>query len=177
MSDTTPNAEEAATGSQTEVTEAELEAQLQSVLSGEKTFAEVLGFTGDYVYEIAGLGYKLLQEGNYDDAETIFRGLLQLNPKDGNLYMWLGSTLHRKGEVADAIKVYSDGLAIDGKNATCLANRGELLIVDGKAHEGTKDLMKAIELDPEAKQPSTVRARAILATIAQKLKEKEGATS
>jgi Tfp pilus assembly protein PilF len=48
-------------------------------------------------------------------------------------------------------------------------------MIQGKAEGGTKDLMKAIELDPEATQPSTVRARAILATIAQKLKESHSA--
>lgn len=172
MADST-QAEKAEEKAQETKSEEQLETEVQQVLKGEKTFAEVLGFTGEYIYQIAGMGYKLLQEGNYDDAETIFRGLIRLNDRDANLYMWLGSTLHRRGQVAEAIEVYTKGLEIDPKNSTCLANRGELHIVEGKAQEGTKDLMKAIELDPEAKQPSTVRARAILATIAQKLKEKE----
>ncbi|MHC4393668.1 MAG: tetratricopeptide repeat protein [Planctomycetota bacterium] len=149
-----------------------LQADIDKVIAGDKTYAEVLGFTGEYLYQIAGMGYKLLQEGNYDDAEGIFRGLVRLNPKDPNLHMWLGSTLHRRGQVAEAIKSYSNALGLEPENATCLANRGELMIVEGLAEDGTKDLMQAIELDPEGKEPATVRARAILATIAQKIKEK-----
>ncbi|MFC1705342.1 tetratricopeptide repeat protein [Planctomycetota bacterium] len=155
-----------------EALKARLEGDIDKVLAGDKTWAEVLGISGEQAYGIANVGYKLLQEANYDDAETIFRGLVTLNSRDANLQMWLGSTLHRKGEVKEAIAAYTEALDIDPKNATCLANRGELLVVEGKAEEGTKDLMKAIEIDPESKQPSTVRARAILATIAQKLKDR-----
>lgn len=152
----------------------QLESDLNEVLAGNKTFAEVLGFTGEYLYELAGMGYKLLQQGNYDDAEVIFRGLVRLNPKDANLHMWLGSTLHRKGDADGAIEAYTNGLAQDPENVACLANRGELYVIKERADDGLKDLMKAIELDPEAKEPTTVRARAIVATVAKKLKEKQG---
>jgi len=161
---------ESAAGGQTLVQQ--LEDGIDAVLRGEKTFAEVCGFGAEYIYEVAGMGYRLLQEGNYDDAETIFRGLIQLNDKDPNLHMWLGSTLHRRGEIDQAIESYSAALELAPNHATCLANRGELLIVKGDAKAGTKDLIKATtESDPEAKNASTVRARAILATIAQKLKD------
>src|SRR5207253_11473385 len=57
-------------------------AAINDVASGNTTFGEVLGITADQAYNLAEMGYRLLQEGQLDDAEIMFRGLVTLNPLD-----------------------------------------------------------------------------------------------
>jgi tetratricopeptide (TPR) repeat protein len=145
---------------------------VREVAQGKKTFGEVLGINAGQAYNLAQLGYRLLQEGQLDDARVMFQGLVTLNPKDPYMHLALGSTHHRAGRVDDAIKEYTRAIELDSKLTNAYANRGELFLGTHHAEKGLLDLKKALELDPKGQDPSTMRARAIIATTAAKLKEK-----
>jgi Flp pilus assembly protein TadD len=157
--------------------EAGLDAHMGDVVSGKMTLAEMMGVDVEQVYTIATLGHKLLREGRHEEALTIFEGLTALNPNDSNLWVWRGSTLHRMGKdhVEDAITSYTRALEANPKHVTALANRGELQIVKEEYEAGLRDLKAAIDNDPNGEDPTTVRARAILATVAQRMKERQQA--
>ncbi|RME73531.1 MAG: hypothetical protein D6776_06920 [Planctomycetota bacterium] len=78
-----------------------------------------------------------------------------------------------KDHVDEAIEAYSKALECDPKHVTALANRGELRIIQGEHEAGLRDLRAAIDNDPKGEDPTTVRARAILATVAQRMREKQ----
>lgn len=139
---------------------------------GKKTFGEILGINAGQAYNMAQMGYRLLQEGQLDDARVMFQGLVTLNPKDPYMHLALGSVHHRAGRVEDAIKEYSKAIELDPKLTNAYANRGELYLGTHQHDKGLADLKKALELDPKGQDPSTMRARAIIATTAAKLKEK-----
>ncbi|GIW71995.1 MAG: hypothetical protein KatS3mg102_1537 [Planctomycetota bacterium] len=162
-----------------EEAQAQLDAQFEELLAGKKTLAEIAGVTAEQVYAVASLAHRLLREGQHEQALTMFEGLIALNPRDPNLWVWKGSTLHRMGpdRVEDAIKAYTRALELDPKHVTALANRGELNVVAGRYEEGLKDLKAAVENDPKGEDPTTVRARAILATVLQKFKERQAQKS
>lgn len=145
---------------------------MMDAVKGRKTWGEVLGINAGQAYNMAQLGYRLLQEGQLDDARTMFQGLVTLNPKDPYMHLALGSVHHRAGRVDEAIKEYSKAIELDPKLTNAYANRGELYLVAHQADKGLLDLKKALDLDPKAQDPSTMRARAIIATTAAKLKEK-----
>jgi tetratricopeptide (TPR) repeat protein len=147
-------------------------AAIRDVAQGKKTFGEILGINAGQAYNLAQLGYRLLQEGQLDDARVMFQGLVTLNPKDPYMHLALGSVHHRAGRVEDAIKEYSKAIELDAKLTNAYANRGELYLATQQPEKGLGDLKKALELDPKGQDPSTMRARAIIATTAQKLKEK-----
>ncbi len=152
--------------------EAKAWALIREAASGEKTWADVLGVNAGQAYNIAQLGYRLLQQGQLEDAEVIFRGLVTLNEKDPYMHLALGSVYHRQGKVDEAIAQYTEAIDLDPKLANAYANRGELHIIKQNQQDALRDLKKAIELDPQGKDPSTLRARAILATAAAKYKQK-----
>lgn len=145
---------------------------IMDAVKGKKTFGEILGINAGQAYNLAQLGYRLLQEGQLEDARVMFQGLVTLNPKDPYMHLALGSVHHRAGRAPDAIAEYSKAVELDPKLTNAYANRGELYLGSHQAEKGIADLKKAIELDPKAQDPSTMRARAIIATTAAKLKEK-----
>lgn len=147
-------------------------AVINEVLAGKKTMGEALGINAGQAYNMARMGYKLLQEGKLEDAKAVFKGLTTLNPKDPYMWLALGSACHRMADVDGAIAAYSKAIELDPKNANAYANRGELYIVTKQFEKGFVDLKKAVDLDPKGQDPATVRARAILATTASKMKEK-----
>jgi len=140
---------------------------------GKKTFGEILGINAGQAYNLAQMGYRLLQEGQLEDARVMFQGLVTLNPKDPYMHLALGSVHHRAGRAQEAIAQYTEALNLDPKLTNAYANRGELYMGSHQLEKGMGDLKKALELDPKGQDPSTMRARAILATLAAKVKEKE----
>lgn len=147
-------------------------AAIMDAVTGRKTFGEILGINAGQAYNLAQLGYRLLQEGQLDDARVMFQGLVTLNPKDPYMHLALGSVHHRAGRVEDAIKEYSKAVDLDPKLTNAYANRGELYLGTHQEAKGIADLRKALELDPKGEDPATLRARAIVATTAAKLKDK-----
>jgi len=148
---------------------------IMDAVRGKKTFGEILGINAGQAYNLAQLGYRLLQEGQLDDARVMFQGLVTLNPKDPYMHLALGSVHHRAGRIDEAIDQYSKAIDLDPKLTNAYANRGELYLGTHHADKGLADLKKALELDPKGQDPSTMRARAIIATTAAKLKEKKAA--
>lgn len=147
-----------------------------SVVKGQKTWGEVLGINAGQAYNMAQMGYRLLQEGRLEEAQIMFQGLATLNPKDPYMHLALGSCHHRAERTDEAIAEYSKAIELDPKLANAYANRGELYIQKKMMDKAFQDLKKAVDLDPKGQDPSTIRARAILATAAAKLKEKQSAT-
>src|SRR5688572_26035360 len=90
-------------------------AAIRDAANGKRTFGEILGINAGQAYNLAQLGYRLLQEGQLDDARVMFQGLVTLNPKDPYMHLALGSVHHRAGRVEDAIKEYSKAIDLDGK--------------------------------------------------------------
>lgn len=149
--------------------------EIQATVKGTKTWGEVLGINAGQAYNMAQLGYKMLQEGRVEEAGAMFRGLATLNPKDPYMHLALGSCHHRADKIDDAITEYSRAIELNPKLANAYANRGELYITKKQQEKAFGDLKKAVELDPKGQDPSTIRARAILATAAAKIKEKQAA--
>ena len=142
---------------------------------GQKTWGEVLGINAGQAYNMAQMGYKMLQEGKLEEARTIFQGLATLNPKDPYHHLALGAVHHRSDHIDEAIAEYTNAIELDPKLANAYANRGELYIAKGQQEKAFNDLKKAKDLDPNCQDPSTIRARVILTTAAGKVKEKQAA--
>jgi tetratricopeptide (TPR) repeat protein len=132
---------------------------------GEITLAQFAGLSQNALYRIADVAYQLFQAGNYNLARQIYQGLIAADPFDSVFHCHLGAIYHRIGDLDKAMEEYSTALRFNFSNSDALAGRGEIYFNRGKLLEAFNDLKAAIELDPEVSLASTVRARAILATI------------
>ena len=147
-------------------------------MRGELTWAQVQGLSMQQVYSIAEIGYKLFMQGKYNDARTIFEGLIVLNPYDGYFYSVLGSIFAKQGKNEEALQNYTAAVHLSPFDIPSLINKAELLLKLGKFEEAFADLKKAIEVGEQNSNPAVIRAKALASAthnlISEILKSKSG---
>ena len=111
------------------------------------------------------------EQGRYDDAQTVYEGLVIGNPYDAYFHTMLGAIYAKKNMHEEAAEEYSIAIELDPKNISAYVNRGELLLQHGEFEYAMDDLKAAIDLDPKAENPSGIRARALAAATAAIIKE------
>jgi tetratricopeptide (TPR) repeat protein len=149
--------------------------RLQKFVAGIITLAELEGISKDQQYQMAKLGHQLLRQGKLTDAKKVFEGLVTLDPRDAYFHLALGSIAQRANDLKGAERSYTRALELNPFNAPARANRGEVLMLQGRMVDGAKDLLRALQDDPEEKFPSTKRARATLTVVQSQLREVGGA--
>lgn len=134
---------------------------------GEATWAELEGFRFEDAQRIAEVGCDLIAAERWNDAETIFGGLVALNPNDPAAQVALASVLRQLERPSEALAHYDAAVRIEPTNVTALVGRGELRLQKGE-REGMGDLSQAVLLDPEGKTPGGKRAQGILRALAMR---------
>ncbi|MFZ9888482.1 MAG: hypothetical protein ACO3JL_13370, partial [Myxococcota bacterium] len=140
-------------------------ATLARFVRGEVTLAELEGVDGDSQGKLAQLGYRLLSSGKLIEARSVFEGLVALNPKEAYFLVAAGAVAQREGRNEDAERWYSLALERDSDHLAARANRGEVRVMLSRIAEATEDLVHAVTLDPQAREPNTVRARGLLVEL------------
>lgn len=142
-------------------------AEIQALVRGERTWAELLGLSAEECYVFADLGWNLLEQGKLDEAAKVVRGLVVANPWDGRLHNLLGCVLSRRGQYADALRELSLAIDLDAKDLQARVNRAELHLRMGRFPKAAADLKAAVALDPKGEKPAGVRARMLARATAR----------
>lgn len=121
-----------------------------------------LTLTKDQLDAIAVLGYRFFEQGKNRDAETLFEGLIALDPKLYYGYAGLGAMALRDERLDEAVDQLSQAAALKPEDATVYANLGEALLRQAKFTEAASEFEHALKLDPDHRDPGANRARAIL---------------
>lgn len=135
------------------------------LVGGEINLAEFAGLTRQTLYAIASVAYHLFNSGKVEQARLIYRGLVAADPLDSVFHCHLAAAHQRLGELDEALEEYTQSLRFNVANQDALAGRGEIHLQRARVPEGIADLRAAIELDPDGKRATTVRARAILIAL------------
>ena len=135
------------------------------LMQGDINLAEFLGLTRGTLYAIAEVGYQMLTSGKLDQAKQIYKGLVAADPYDSVFHCHLAAAHHKLGEIDEAREEYTKALKFNNTNIDALSGRGEIHYNQGKLSDAFNDLKHAIELDPEGKIASSVRARAIMLAL------------
>ena len=123
---------------------------------------QYLGLSKDQLDAIAALGFRYYEQGNTPDAETLFEGLVALDP---NLYYGhagLGAMALRDEKLDQAVTHLSRAAALTPSDPTVYANLGEALLRQAKFKEAASEFERALNLDPKQRDAGANRARAIL---------------
>lgn len=139
----------------------------EKLATGQITIAEAVGISKDQLYAIAQRGYQMLNTGRLEEARQIYAGLVAADPFDSVFHCHLGAVLWRMGETEQAFEEYDAALRFNVANIDALAGRGELFLQKGEIKRGIEDLRQAVQLDPNAERPASVRARALLLSLRQ----------
>ena len=137
----------------------------ERLATGQSTLAGFMGLGRERLYEIAHAAYGLMNAGKLDEAHAIYSGLVAADPFDSVFRCHLGAVELRRGRAAEADAAFDLALRFNRANADALAGRGEARLRLGRVGEAVEDLRAAVALDPPALRPSTIRARALLASL------------
>ena len=143
----------------------------EKLATGQITIAEAVGISRKQLYAIAQRGYQLLNSGKLEDAKQIYAGLVAADPYDSVFHCHLGAVLWRMGDVEQEFDEYDASIRLNIANVDALAARGEIYLQKGEIKKGIEDLRKALENDQEGKHPASIRARALLLSLQQKVKK------
>jgi tetratricopeptide (TPR) repeat protein len=135
------------------------------LIRGEVTLAGVFGLDRDSLYEIAQLGYGLLNSGNLREAKQLYAGLVAADPYDSVFHCHLAAVHHRLGELDEALQQYTEALNFNFANVDAMVGRSEIQLSRGELATGISGLKQAIEIDSDGTRPSTLRARALLMAL------------
>ena len=141
------------------------------LVGGEIDLAQFVGLSRPQLYAIAEVGYQLYNSGKVEQAREIYRGLVAAAPLDSVFHCHLAASHHRLDNLDEALAEYTAALRFNFANQDALAGRGEIYLQRGRLAEALSDLRAALELDPEGKRPTTLRARAILVAIKEAMEK------
>lgn len=147
------------------------EENFKKFVLGEMTWAQLQGMSMEEAYAFAELAYTLFEQGKYDDAQTIFEGLVISNPYDAYFHAMLGAIYARKDMQEEAAEEYSIAIELDPESISAYVNRAEILLQHGEFEIAMEDLKAAIKLDPKGEDPAGLRARALAGATAAIIEE------
>lgn len=145
----------------------------ERLVGGEINLAQFVGLGREQLYAIAQVAYQFYNSGKVEQAREIYRGLVAADPLDSVFHCHLAASHHRLGDLDAAFDEYTEALRFNFANQDALSGRGEIHLQRGRLAEALSDLRAAVELDPEGKRATTLRARAILIAIKEAV-EKTG---
>ena len=99
-------------------------------------------------------GIRLVGEGKGEEAETILRSVLKIQPENADALWLLGRALALQGQLKVSIDLYSRAAQLEPDRAVFHESLGTMLIQMGNVLDGKEALRKALALDSEALKPS-----------------------
>ncbi len=148
----------------------ERQAKLQK---GELSLRDYHAISGPEMLQMALIGFRMYENGKYSEAETVFNGLIALEPREAYYYTALGAVYLAQEQFERAKHNFDMAVTFNPKELAAFVNRGEVHLRLGNIMEAAQDFKAAVDLDPSGKDPLTIRAR-VLAAAALELLEGGG---
>ena len=87
--------------------------------------------------------------GDFENAEALYRSLLEIRPLDVVILYQLGNMLARQGKFPQARDQYRKALDVDLRHAPTLVAFGNMLNYQGKFDEAVRQYRNALDVRPE----------------------------
>jgi regulator of sirC expression with transglutaminase-like and TPR domain len=138
------------------------EASLMQYLCGERTWAELVGFTAEQAQVVAEHGVACMAAGKLPEAIVVFDGLLAFNPRDAFAHAVRGALYEQEGDDTSALAHYCAAVELEPEFLAPRLARAEALLRLGHRALARADLDAAAAcapVGPEAARLHALRAR------------------
>jgi tetratricopeptide (TPR) repeat protein len=138
------------------------EGDLMRYLCGERTWAELVGFTAEQAQLVAEHGVACMQAGKLPEAVVVFDGLLAFNPRDAFAHAARGALYEHAGDDPAALVHYGAALELAPDYLPPRLARAEALLRLGHRDLARADLDAAAAHAPvgaDARRLAALRAR------------------
>ena len=112
----------------------------------------------DVGYHMAGLGDRLNQRGQLEEALPILEEAARLAPRDASILVSIGAVLNNLRRFEEGLATLDRAVAMDAQYANTHTFRGVALSNLGKPKEAFEAYERAIEIDPDNVQAQLNRA-------------------
>jgi Flp pilus assembly protein TadD len=136
--------------------------------------AQILPFANDKLkmsneefQAIGEIGAMFYEQGNLEKAQTIFEGLVEINPNSDAAHSALGALLTKRRDDENALVHLNKAIELNDLQIAPFVNRAEVYLRRQRFETAVADLKRAIELDPQEKDAGANRARAMVLGIYQ----------
>ena len=157
-----------------EPTEATLRYQkdrMAAILESPDPVKSLRGMTRAQLGEMALLGHRLFEAGNFHAARVVFEGLVGFGVEDAFPHTMLGTVYLALGDQDRAIALFEAALRFDPKDVAARVYRGEIRLNRGKLKQALEDLRYAVDVGA-ADDPFIDRAKRLV-KIAHELGRKK----
>lgn len=152
-------------------------AKLRNILAGKEGLDPNVELSKNQLAALAALGFRFYEQGNLRDAHTLFEWLTVLDP---NLYFGhagLGAMALRNEKLDDAVQHLKRAAESEPRDPAVYANLGEALFRQTNFTEAANAFDQALKLDPNGRNPSANRARAILQGMSAAARQVKGVSA
>lgn len=132
-----------------------------------------LKMSADEFQAIGEIGAMFYEQGNLEKAQTIFEGLLEINPESDAAHSALGALLTKKRDDENALFHLDKAVTLNNRQIAPFVNRAEVYLRQSRFEAAVADLKRAIELDPHEKDAGANRARAMVLGIYQAIESQK----
>lgn len=103
---------------------------------------------------------QVLQAGQYDQAETQLRQIVNQQPDSAEAYFNLGLSLHLQMELEEAIQTYDQAIKLDPTYDQPYTNKGLALIEANQLDEASAVFQQVLALPERAESPASIHSLA-----------------
>lgn len=143
--------------------------KIAQVWNGQVSFRDFFNIGEREMRGMVDIAYFLYEQGHYEDAIKVFKGLVAMDPKKAYLRTALGAICLCQHRFDEALRHCNDALHIDSNENAALVNRAEIYIRRGQLAAAEKDLEAFLSLDVDKRSPLAIRAKALAASIKRRL--------
>ncbi len=145
--------------------------RLKRFLDGEITAKDLHQLNSMQLLKMAMRGFQQYEQGRYPEAQAIFEMLVDVEPAEPYYRIALGSVFMAQEDLDRAEFCFNEAIRLKTTEVSAYVNRGEVFLRKGKVLEAAYDFKKAVELDPQGKDPLTQRARLLARAALDMLKK------
>jgi Flp pilus assembly protein TadD len=152
-----------------------LRERFQELLQGHDNLVDALGMSLEDILALALVAQQLAQQGQLEEAQRLLEGLVAVDPTNPYLHTCLGTVYMQREMKEEARAAFGVALAFNPEDIVAHTYAGELALEAGEVEAAVQHFQKAVELDPEGKDPFANRARTLsllVATIAKEVQAK-----
>lgn len=103
-------------------------------------------------------GFVLREAGRFDEAESIFRGVMELLPDSDVPFVGLGTVELQRGRFAESLSLCEEALRRRPQSLYARVHHAEALLFQHRRDEAQAELEEIISTDPDSPHSRTARA-------------------
>ncbi len=153
----------------------EVKKLMRELLNGKSNLADALDLSLEDILALAQIARQFAEQGQTDTAQTLLEGLISIDPQNAYLHTCLGCVYMQRGMTEAAFDAFNIALFFNKDDIVARTYAGELALEQGLVETAAEHLKRAVELDPDGKNPWANRARTsalLMSTIVNEVQQK-----